>query len=225
MESVHPPSELEQPVAPPQRRRPRVALILLALLLAAGGYLAARWALGLPLFGPARYNSFILETTEPLANFTLVSTDGRPTSLYDFRGRITLLYFGYAYCPDVCPATLATLAKALKELSPAQREQIQVVMVTVDPARDTPELLGEYLGYFDPTFIGLTGTDEQIAEAATPLGIFYAKREVEGVAGYFMDHSASVMVLDGQTRLRLIIPFNMPADQIASDLRLLLRRQ
>ncbi len=102
-------------------------------------------------------------------------------------------------------------------------DDVQVVMVSVDPERDTPEVLANYLSNFNPNFIGLTGTPDEIASAATPFGIFYEKHEGSAATGYLVDHTASAMVLDRDGRLRLVIPFQTPPEDIAADLKQLLK--
>jgi protein SCO1 len=134
-----------------------------------------------------------------------------------------LLYFGYTYCPDVCPATLATLAQAVAELSAQDQEKVQVLMVTVDPDRDTAGVLAAYLPHFNDRFLGLTGTDEEIVIAARPFGIYYQRQEGTEASGYLVDHTASVMVVDQDGYLRLIFPFATPAADIAADLQQLVR--
>jgi len=133
-----------------------------------------------------------------------------------------VLYFGYTYCPDVCPTTLSTLRQALAELEPEEKTQVQVLMVTVDPARDSAQVLADYLSHFDPSFLGLTGTEEEIAAATEAASIFYQKEPGSVESGYLVDHTATVSVLDKQGRLRLLYSFGTPAEDIASDLEHLL---
>jgi protein SCO1/2 len=118
---------------------------------------------------------------------------------------------------------MAELSKAMKELSPKDREKVQVLMITVDPDRDTPEALGQYLSHFDPSFLGLTGTDEEIATAAEPFGIYYRKRDGTAETGYLVDHTATVAAVDKDGTLRLIYSFNTPGEDIAADLKRLAR--
>jgi protein SCO1/2 len=193
------------------------------LILASLGVLVvavAAWLL-LPRLLPYNYHGFAMEPTKPVADFTLAGPDGKPVKLSDFRDKLTVLYFGYTFCPDVCPTTLAELAQGLKGLG-RKADMVQVVMVTVDPERDTPEALAKYVANFDPRFIGLSGTPDQIAAAATPLGIYYQKHEGTAATGYLVDHTASVAVIDQNGYLRLVFPFKTPGEDIASDLAHLL---
>ena len=172
---------------------------------------------------PPKYHGVVINSTEPLDDFTLTASTGEQVRLSDFRDRIVLLYYGYTYCPDICPATLAALGEAMERLDPGEREQVQVLMITVDPERDTPELLSEYLAHFDPSFLGLTGTAGEIATAAESVGIYYQKREGTVNTGYLVDHTATVVALDKDGRIRLTYAFNTPGKDIAADLRQLLK--
>ncbi len=189
----------------------RILFLLLAVLLVA-----------LTGCQPYQYHGLLLDSPTQAANFTLTSQSGEPVSLNDLRGKPVLLYFGYTFCPDVCPTTLSTLNKAL-EIMGKKADDVQVVMVSVDPERDTPQVLATYLSNFNPSFIGLTGTHDQVASAATGLGVFFEKHEGSAATGYLVDHTASVMVLDREGRLRLVLPFETPAEDIASDLTRLLK--
>lgn len=171
---------------------------------------------------PYQYHGLLLDSPVPASDVTLTSHTGEPVSLSDFRGGLTALYFGYTFCPDVCPTTLSTLNQAL-ELMGDKADEVQVVMISVDPERDSPEVLASYLSNFNPDFVGLTGTPEQIASAATPFGVFFEKHEGSAATGYLVDHTASVMVLDREGRLRLVLPFETPAEEIAADLKQLLK--
>ncbi|MEI2689408.1 MAG: SCO family protein [Anaerolineae bacterium] len=188
---------------------PLLILLLLLLLLLTGCQ-------------PYQYHGLLLDSPVPASDVTLTSQTGEPVSLSDFRGQLTALYFGYTFCPDVCPTTLSTLNQAL-ELMGDKADEVQVVMVSVDPDRDTPEALASYLSNFNPDFVGLTSTPEQIASAAIPFGVFFEKHEGSAATGYLVDHTASVMVLDRDGRLRLVIPFETPAEEIAADLKQLLK--
>lgn len=171
---------------------------------------------------PYQYHGLLLDSPTTAPDLTLTDQSGQPASLSDFRGKLVLLYFGYTFCPDVCPTTLGTVNQALGLLG-AKADDVQLVMISVDPERDTPPVLASYLANFNPTFVGLTGTPEEIASAATPFGVFYEKHEGSAATGYLVDHTASLMVLDRDGRMRLVLPFGTSAEDIASDLRQLLR--
>lgn len=115
---------------------------------------------------------------EPAPGFRLASHDGRTVSLEDFRGRVVVLFFGFTHCPDVCPMTMASLARAMEALGP-RSERVQVLLVTVDPERDTTERLGEYLGRFDPRFLGLRGSEGELRQVAAAYGAFFQARPLE----------------------------------------------
>ncbi len=164
----------------------------------------------------------LLDAQEPLADFTLDSSLGEPMALSDFRGKYTLLYFGYTNCPDVCPLTLAEMRDALQRLGD-KADKVQPLFVTLDPERDTPERMAAYLKYFYPTLVGLAGSLEQIQELATRFGIFFEKRASESAGGYFVDHTSVVLVIDPEGRLRGIFPNGVTGEQMASDLQSLIR--
>lgn len=166
---------------------------------------------------PYQYHGLLLDSPTTAPDVTLTDHNGQPVSLSDFRDQLVVLYFGYTFCPDVCPTTLGTVAQALEKLG-AKAEDVQLVMISVDPERDTPPVLASYLSNFNPSFVGLTGTPEEIASAATPFGVFYEKHEGSAATGYLVDHTASLMVLDRDGRLRLVLPFGTPAEDIAEDL-------
>ena len=168
------------------------------------------------------YHGTVLQAPVPADNFTLTDHDGNLVSLEDFRGQVVLLYFGYTFCPDVCPATLTELARAKNALG-QDADKLQVIMITVDPERDTPEKLKKYVTHFDPDFLGLSGDEEEIAVAATPLGIYYEKQEGSEATGYLVDHTASVIAIDPQGHLRIIYPFGTPGEDIAKDIGHLIR--
>ncbi len=186
--------------------------------------LLAGW-LGITYFtgnlGPPNFHGMVMQSPETLNNFTLDSVDGK-VSLKDFRGKVTLLYFGYTFCPDVCPATMVELKKAMEELG-RDAKDVQVIMISIDPLRDTPQKLDDYVKHFHPSFIGLTGTEDEVAAVAIPLGIFYEKHEGSAESGYLIDHTATVAVVDKDGYLRLIYPFSTAGEDMATDLRYLAR--
>jgi protein SCO1 len=168
------------------------------------------------------YHGETVEPTAPAAGFTLTGPDGKALSLSDFRGKLVVLYFGYTSCPDVCPTTMAALAQAMRDLG-AQADGIQVLMVTVDPQRDTPDRLNSYVTAFDPRFIGLSGTSDQIAGAAKAFGVVYQVHPGSSAANYLVDHTATTTVLDKDGRIRLIWPYGTPPEELTADLNKLLR--
>ena len=156
-------------------------------------------------------------------DFTLASAAG-PVSLADFRGKVVLIYFGYTWCPDICPLNLSYLTMALDRLSPPERGLVQVLFISVDPERDTPERLSKYTGHFAPDMLGLTGTPQKVAHIAALYGVAYRRAEIEDSAiGYAVDHSAFTYLLDGSGRLRRSLEHATPPDRIAAAIRLLLK--
>lgn len=155
-------------------------------------------------------------------DFELRGQDG-PVALEDFRGKVVLLYFGYTWCPDICPTNLAIIAYALKQLTPAEREQVQVLFVSVDPERDTPERLTEYAAYFDPGILGITGSEAQLAATAARYGAAYRRVEQpDSATGYLVDHSAFTYLIDQQGRLVETLPHATPGEDIIAAVRRLL---
>ena len=148
-------------------------------------------------------------------DFSLVDFDGRPRTLNDYRGRVVVIFFGYARCPDVCPAELVKLALAMKKLGPASRH-VQVLFVTLDPQRDTALILKQYVTAFDARFIGLTGTAAQIDRAAASFFIQYAKVPLGD--DYAVSHTARLLVLDSAGHLRLVGAPQTSALDLAHDL-------
>jgi len=152
----------------------------------------------------------------------LTGHDGRPRTLADFRGKLVVLSFGYTHCPDICPTTLADTAAALKSLG-ADASRVQVLFVTVDPERDTSAVLAQYVPAFNPDFLGLTGDAASIERTAKEFKIFYEKRAGAAPGAYTVDHSAQSYVLDTEGRLRLVERHERIAQDLAEDLRTLLR--
>jgi protein SCO1/2 len=154
-------------------------------------------------------------------DFTLTDPAGHARSLADYRGKAVALFFGYTQCPDVCPTTLAALAGAMKALGP-DADRVQVVFVTVDPERDTPDLLAKYVPAFDPRFVGLRGDAAATERTAREFRIIYQKVPGTAPDRYTMDHSAGTYLFDPQGRLRVYEGNAASADVFAHDLRALL---
>jgi protein SCO1 len=177
---------------------------------------------GVYFFRPHTFSGTVIQSPDTAHDFTLTSADG-DVSLRDFRGKLVLVYFGYIFCPDICPATLANVGQALRDLG-SSADDVQLIMVSLDPERDTPEKLAEYTAHFHPSFIGVTGTPEQLAEVASLYGIFYQKTEGSAASGYLIDHTATLMVIDREGYLKLVFPFGVTVPEIADDLKYMLKQ-
>ncbi|MBP6709086.1 MAG: SCO family protein [Candidatus Accumulibacter sp.] len=154
----------------------------------------------------------------PGGDFTLQGPQG-PVALKDYRGKVVLIYFGYTYCPDVCPTSLSLLAQALSELEAGERQRVQAIFVSLDPERDTPDRLKDYAPFFHPGLIGLTGTPQQIAAVAQQYGARYQKQPPNAEGQYAVDHSSVTYVVDAQGRLAVALPHGQPPAQIVATIR------
>ena len=183
--------------------------------------------LTMPLMGcepratPPTFNATDITGASFARDFRLTDHNGQTRTLADFRGKIVALFFGYTHCPDVCPTTMADLAAAIKLLGP-DGNKVQVLFVTVDPERDTAALLKQYVPAFNPTFLGLRPTTEQLKVLATEYKVVYQKNPGREHGNYLMDHSAGTYVYDTQGRLRLLMPYGTSASLIARDFKGLL---
>lgn len=171
---------------------------------------------------PPVMNGSAIDPPVPVGDFSLQSGAG-PVTLSQFRGKYVILYFGYTSCPDVCPTTLAALRESLSRLAERAAE-FQVIFVSVDPGRDSPEYASVYAGRFDPAFLGLSGTPAEIDAVARQLGIFYQLNPPDDSGFYTVDHTASTLVLDRQGNLALTWPYGLQPDQISDDMRALLKK-
>lgn len=151
----------------------------------------------------------------------LTGHDGRPRTLADFRGKVLVVFFGFTYCPDVCPTALARFAQVLNALGP-EGSRVQVVMVTVDPDRDTPARLGQYVTAFHPTFLGLTGDAAAISRAAREFRVIFQKQSGATPETYTVDHTSGSFIFDPQGRLRLFVTAQQSGAGLEEDIRLLL---
>lgn len=172
---------------------------------------------------PAVFKNQDLTSEKIFPSANLVGADGRPQDLTYFRSKVLIVFFGYTSCPDICPSAMRKFASVLGNMRSADAEQIQVVFISVDPARDTAEKADTYVKWFNPGFIGLTGSDQQIADVASQFKAYYSKQPVAGGMGYVIDHSASAYVLDKKGQLRLSIPEAADAGSIKDDLSQLLQ--
>jgi protein SCO1/2 len=171
--------------------------------------------------GAPKFKSTDITGVDYGKSLELSDTGGRVRHLEDFRGKAVVVFFGFTHCPDVCPTTLADLARVLQQLGP-DAERVQVLFITVDPERDTPAELAKYVQAFDPRFIALRGDPEQTARVAKEFKIYYEKRK-QG-ATYTVDHSAQSYVIDPQGRLRLLVRHDRLAQDLPDDLRVILKQ-
>ena len=188
----------------------RIFLFLCVLLLAACGEHDL----------PSPYHA--IDVTGPLeqADFHLADFNGKPRSLADFRGKVVVLFFGYTHCPVVCPTTLADLAQVMRMLG-KDADRVQVLFVTVDPERDTPDLLAKFVPAFYPSFLGLYGDAQSTAQTAKSFGVSYEKQYYKK-GGYAMLHSDGTFLIGPQGRPLLLSRYGQPAALLAQDIRLLL---
>jgi protein SCO1/2 len=185
--------------------------------------LGAAFASGCDKLGPSRSPFFGVDVTGAKmgGELRLKDSTGKDRTLADFRGKVVALFFGYTHCPDVCPTTLADMAKAMRLLG-TDAQRVQVLFVTVDPKRDTPELLGQYVPAFDPSFLGLWGDAGATTKATKDFNIYFQERAGKDAASYTVDHTAQSFVIDKEGRLRLVWPYGIEPAQMAGDLKVLL---
>jgi len=169
----------------------------------------------------ARFQNTDITGLDYAKDFSLADHNGKPRTLSDFKGKVVVLFFGYTQCPDVCPTTMAQLAGVMQKLG-SQADQVQVLFVTLDPERDTQQLLAGYVPAFDKRFLGLRGTPEQTAKTAKEFKVYYAKVPGADAQTYTIDHMAGTFVFDREGKPRIFINHDQNADAIVHDLRLLL---
>jgi protein SCO1 len=170
----------------------------------------------------ADFRSIDITGADYAKDFALPDVNGQTKTLADFKGKAVVLFFGFAQCPDVCPTTMAEIAAVKKSLG-KDGEKVTAVFVTVDPERDTPQVLKAYMESFDPTFTALRGTPEQTAALAKYFKIYYKKVDGKTPISYTIDHTAASFVYDPQGKLRLYTRYGMGAQALADDLKLLLK--
>jgi protein SCO1/2 len=154
-------------------------------------------------------------------DFSLVDHTGARRTLADYKGKAVAIFFGYTHCPDVCPTTMAEMSGVMKQLG-NDAERVQVLFVSVDPERDTPEFLAKYVPAFDPRFVGLSGSVEEVAATAKEFKVFYQKVPGSEPDQYSVDHFAGMYLFDPQGRIRVFVKYGTQADNIAADLKTLL---
>jgi protein SCO1/2 len=198
-------------------------IILISALCALLIWLAAFWEPiePRPVTKVPAHNQLQLASTPQGGDFTLQGPNG-PVALRDYLGKVVLIYFGYTYCPDVCPTSLSLMAQAISGLDAAERERVQGIFVSVDPERDTPARLKEYAPFFHPAMIGVSGSDEQIATVARQYGASYMKQKPNADGQYAVDHSSITYVVAPDGKLVARLPHGATPAQIAENVRPLL---
>lgn len=184
----------------------------LALMLGLCGMLAACSG------DDAKWHTTDIGGLMPPLQFNLIDGDGQPVTADAYHGKVTLLFFGYTHCPDVCPLTLSHLAAAIQDMDKAARKQVQVLFVSVDPQRDTPQLLQQYAGAFGPQFIGLTGTQTQLQAVTKRYRSTYGYGKPDASGNYEVSHSSAVYVFDPAGKVQLLLRDDDKPDAVAQDL-------
>lgn len=194
-----------------------------ALKLIAASVGVAAVGVGLSACGETKQNFNAVDITgaDYAKGFSLKDADGKVRTLADFKGKVVVLFFGYAQCPDVCPTTMTEMAQVKQQLG-KDGDKLQVLFLTVDPARDTPEVLKAYMGAFDPSFVALIPTPEELAAVAKDFKVYYKKVDGKTLTSYSMDHSAASYVYDTQGRLRLYARYGAGVPTMVADVKALL---
>lgn len=173
--------------------------------------------------GPTFQSLDITGNKEFAQDFSLQDPQGKTRTLADYKGRAVVMFFGYTHCPDVCPTTMAELNQVMQKLGPDDAKRVQVIFVTVDPQRDTPELMGQYAPAFNPAFVGLRPADDAALKALTKsFRVVVNKVEGSTPTNYTIDHTAGIYVFDPNGQLRLFMRPDEPVDAMAKDLKTLL---
>jgi protein SCO1/2 len=204
-------------------RIPRRLILLVPLLaaLAACDRQPSAPAAAPPPPPKASFKGIDITGAEYARKLELPDFDGKRRSLADWKGKVIVVFFGYTHCPDVCPTTMVELAAVKKQLR-ADGDRVQGVFVTVDPERDTPELLKNYVGNFDKSFVALRGTPEEVKAAAREFKVFYGKVPGTTEGSYTIDHTAGSYVFDTHGRVRLVSRYGVGADALVADIKVLL---
>ncbi len=191
-------------------------------------WVAAVWAMALftlsacqPAPQPPSFQATDITGAGFARDFRLTDHNGRVRTLADFRGKVVAIFFGYTHCPDVCPTTLSDFAAALKLLGD-RAGRVQVIFVTLDPQRDTPDILKQFVPAFNPGFLGMYTDAETLKQLAKEYKVVYQKTSVRAADDYLIDHSAGTYIYDHNGHLRLLMPYGSSPEVIAHDLKLLL---
>jgi protein SCO1/2 len=200
-------------------RAPALLAVILAAMGAAYLYLRDDVPAAGTRAGAARLMNDLMSGKGPVGGpFTLSDQHGARRRLSDFRGRLVLLYFGFTYCPDICPTDLMSVGNLIRSLG-LEGDKLQPIFVTLDPARDKPEVLRAYVASFHPRFVALTGTEDEIRRVATSYKVFFEKVRPPGVNTYLIDHSAYVFLLDREGRFITLFPPGTPQERMAVMVR------
>ena len=186
-------------------------LVLLACFLVACGHSQA----------PAKLYGADIGGADFVGDFDMLDHHGAKRQMSDYQGKVVVLFFGYTHCPDVCPTAMADMAKMMKLLG-SDANQVQVLFVTLDPERDSQQVLAKYVPSFDERFVGLYGNAQQTAEVAKRYKVFFEKKDVAGKSGYTIDHSAGAFVFDKAGKVRIYFRNGQKPNEMASDLKQLL---
>ena len=203
------------PMHPSKRRAVKILASLAALSL------TSAWLTGCAPDKP-QFKSIDLTGADYAQGFSLLDHNGQLRTVKDFAGKVVVVFFGFTQCPDVCPTSMAELAE-VKQMLGADGDKLQAIFITVDPERDTPELLKAYMGNFDPSFLALRPTPEQLPQVAKDFKIYYKKVDGKTQGSYTMDHSAGSYIYDPKGLIRLYNRYGSGAEMLASDIRLLIK--
>lgn len=186
--------------------------------------LMALTVFGFSCYKKQEFYGFVYD--QPAYDFKLIDQNGKEVRLSDYtkQGKIVVLFFGYTHCPDVCPTALNTIAGMMEKLKEGERRKLQVLFISVDPERDTPSVLKNYVPFFYPTFIGLTGSPQDIEKVAKEYKAYYKKVKGESSAGYLVDHTATIYVITPDMKIKLLYtPTKQDSENMARDLEYLLK--
>ena len=192
--------------------------------LAVGALLGWVVMMGLASLRPYQLRGSVIDSSAPAPEIVLAATDGSTYSLRERQGRVALIFFGYTSCPDVCPATLSEMREVRKALG-ERAADVDMLFITVDPARDSLERMGMYVSLFDPAILGLTGSPEALEAVYRAYGVTVEFQTETTAAGYLVTHSSRVYVVDRAGKLRLTYPFGTAVDDIVQDVRYLLKEK
>ncbi|MFZ2235097.1 MAG: SCO family protein [Dokdonella sp.] len=197
-------------------------IVIAALAAGLGLWFGNRWFNPEP---PQLQAALLYPQPRAVPEFTLQRANGGTLTLADWKGRWNLVFIGFTHCPDVCPTALAILKQAwTRWQQDGHAKDVQVNFISVDPTRDTPDVLKTYVGFFSPDFVGATGNDEQLEKLSKSLGLVYARHEGDG-GGYSVDHSANILIIDPQGRLAgMFRPGQYDADKLVADMDTLIER-